>query len=197
VPGYSYQLSDRLVKDQLWAAANVKSQNSVDVEFLLNKKKLFAHKAILAARSPVFAAEFAGEPQNQLVPLQNSKLAEMVPLPSSQQLISNNIPVKDAGPHQIRMDGVNPSTMEQFLHFIYTGEFTSTLDNEELLKLAEYYQLTTLIRLCKTALKKSDDALQMVSIVKSLHNECDDGTSPSPKIRFVLLKLWLICIHCC
>jgi hypothetical protein len=95
------------------------------------------------------------------------------------------------------MDGVNPSTMEQFLHFIYTGEFTSTLDNEELLKLAEYYQLTTLIRLCKTALKKSDDALQMVSIVKSLHNECDDGTSPSPKIRFVLLKLWLICIHCC
>jgi hypothetical protein len=241
VPGYSYQLSDRLVKDQLWAAATVKSQNSVDVEFLLNKKKLFAHKAILAARSPVFAAALAEEPsekpQNQLFPLQNSEFEEeelqdrekpqyrekpwrrnneelkkkkkeirrrteqlsdlMVPLPSSVQLISNNNPVKGAGAHQIRVDGVNPSTMEQFLHFIYTGEFTSTLDNEELLKLAEYYQLTTLIRLCKTALKKSDDALQMVSIVKSLHNECDDGTSSSPKIRFVLLKLWRICIHCC
>jgi hypothetical protein len=35
VPGYSYQLSDRLAKDQLLAAAAVKSQNSVDVEFLV------------------------------------------------------------------------------------------------------------------------------------------------------------------
>jgi hypothetical protein len=66
VPGYSYQLSDRLAKDQLWAAAAVKSQNSVDVEFLVKKTKLFAHKAILAARSPVFATEFAeGKPKEE------------------------------------------------------------------------------------------------------------------------------------
>jgi hypothetical protein len=47
------------------------------------------------------------------------------------------------------LEDVKPSTVEQFLHFIldfiYTGEFTSTLANQELLKLAEYYQLTTLI----------------------------------------------------
>ncbi|EFX74234.1 hypothetical protein DAPPUDRAFT_252056 [Daphnia pulex] len=35
VPGYVYQLSDRLAKDQMWAAAAVKSQNLVDVEFLV------------------------------------------------------------------------------------------------------------------------------------------------------------------
>jgi hypothetical protein len=54
-----------------------------------------------------------------------------------------------AGLYRIRLEDVNPSTVEKFLHFIldfiYTGEFTSTLANQELLKLAEYYQLTTLI----------------------------------------------------
>jgi hypothetical protein len=202
VPGYSYQLSDRHVKDQLWAAAAVKSQISVDVEFLVKKTKLFAHKAILAARSPVFATEFAeGKPKEEeeeepkMKRIKRKAIEEPLdqlvlfrPIPEE---VSNAImaPGKVAGLYRIRMEDVNPSTVEQFLHFIYTGELTSTLANEELLKLAEYYQLTTLISLCKTALKKSDDALQMVSIVKSLHIKSDDATPSSTQIRLVFLKL--------
>ena len=123
VPGFSYRLSDRLAKDQLWAAAS-KNKNGADVEIVVRGKTFSAHKAILAARSKVFEAEFTKEQQG------------------------NDQPV------QIRIDGVDPSTVEQLLYFIYTGESMGTLANEELLKLAEKYQLTTLTRLCQTALKK-------------------------------------------
>ena len=123
VPDYSYRLSDRLTKDQLWDAAS-KNNNGADVEIVVRGKTFPAHKAILAARSPIFAAEFTKEQQG------------------------NDQPV------QIQIDGVDPSTVERFLYFIYTGESMGTLANEELLKLAEKYQLTTLTRLCQTALKK-------------------------------------------
>jgi speckle-type POZ protein len=122
VPDYFYRLSDRLAKDQLWAAA--KSQNGADVEIVVSGKTFPVHKAILAARSPVFEAEFTKEQQG------------------------NDQPV------QIQIDDVDPSTVERFLYFIYTGESMGTLANEELLKLAEKYQLTTLTRLCQNALKK-------------------------------------------
>ena len=122
VPDYSYSLSDRLAKDQLWAAA--KSQNGADVEIVVSGKTFPVHKAILADRSPVFEAEFTKEQQG------------------------NDQPV------QIQIDDVDPSTVERFLYFIYTGESMGTLANEELLKLAEKYQLTTLTRLCQNALKK-------------------------------------------
>jgi speckle-type POZ protein len=123
VPGYSYRLSDRLAKDQLWDAAS-KNNNGVDVEIVVRGKTFPAHKSILAARSPIFAAEFTKEQQGNDQPL------------------------------QIQIDGVDPSTVERFLYFIYTGESMGTLANEELLKLADEYQLITLTRLCQTALKK-------------------------------------------
>jgi hypothetical protein len=145
-PGYSYQLSDRLAKDQLWAA--LKIQNWTDVVLIVKDKSFPAHKAILAARSPVFADEF-----------------ERVR------------PVK-GGPHQIRIDGVEPSVVENFLHFIYTGEPMGTLADEGLLMLAEYYQLTTLSGLCKVALKKMD-ALQITNIMKHLNSNADEEMSSS------------------
>jgi hypothetical protein len=135
---YSYQLSDRLAKDQLWAALK-NQQNLVDVELLVQDQKIYAHKAILAARSKVFAAEF-----------------EKVQ------------PGKD-GPHQIRIDGVEPSTVEKFLHFIYTGEPMGTLADEELLKLATKYGLDSLFGLCRNALKKIE-APQMTKLIESINN---------------------------
>jgi hypothetical protein len=168
------------------------------------KTKLFAHKAILAARSPVFATEFAeGKPkeEEEEEPKMKRIKRKAIEEPLDQLVLFRSMPEEQvsnaimapgkvaAGLYRIRMEDVNPSTVEQFLHFIYTGEFTSTLANEELLKLAEYYQLTTLISLCQTALKKSDDALQMVSIVKSLHIKSDDATPSSTQIRLVFLKL--------
>jgi hypothetical protein len=144
---YSYQLCDRRAKNQLWAALEGQL-NLADVEFIVKDKTYPAHKAILAARSPVFADKFE---KKQLV--------------------------KDV-PHQIRIDGVQPSTVLNFLHFIYTGEPIGTLANEELLKLAEYYQLTTLVNLCKLAAKKVN-ALKITNIMKHLNSNASEEMSSS------------------
>ncbi len=148
--GYSYQLSDRLAKDQLWAALE-NQQHLFDVVLIVKDKTFAAHKAILAARSPVFADKF-----------------------------EKKQPVRE-GRHQIRIDDVEPSTVENFLHFIYTGEPMSSLANEQLLMLAEKYRLTTLISLCKVALKKIETK-QMVDFMKRLNMEVDK-IPPSSQIR--------------
>ncbi len=148
-PGYSYQLCDRLAKDQLWAALIIQ-KHLPDVEFIVKDKIFPAHKAILAARSRVFADEF-----------------------------EKKQPVKGV-PHQIRMETrAEPSTVLNFLHFIYTGEPIGTLADEELLKLADHYQLTTLANLCKHALEKID-AMQMAVLRKRLNS--NPGELSSSKI---------------
>jgi hypothetical protein len=43
VPGYSYRLSDRLGKDQLWAAKD--NPNFADVEFIVKGKKFFGEQS--------------------------------------------------------------------------------------------------------------------------------------------------------
>jgi hypothetical protein len=144
--GYSFQLSDRLAKDQLWATVK-NQQNMPDVEFIVKDNKTFtAHKAILAARSRVFAVKFMKEQS-----------------------------VKDV-PYQIWIDGVEPSTVENFLHFIYTGEPMGTLADEELLKLAKRYKLTTLTGLCQHALEKID-AIQMAKVRKRLNDNSEELSS--------------------
>jgi speckle-type POZ protein len=135
-PGYSFQLCDRLAKDQLWAALK-NQQKLADVVFIVKDKTFPAHKAILAARSPVFADEF-----EKVQPVNGVRL-------------------------QIRIDDVEPSTVEKFLHFIYTGEPMGTLADEELLNLADHVQLKTLSGLCKHALKKMD-AMQMEKVRQRL-----------------------------
>jgi speckle-type POZ protein len=142
--GYSYQLSDRLAKDQLWAAKE--ELNLADVELIVKDTTFPAHKAILAARSPVFADEF-----------------------------ENKQPGKD-GPHQIQINGVEPSTVENFLHFIYTGETMGTLADEDLLKLADRYGLTTLTDLCRVALEKID-AMRMEQVRRTLNSNAEELSS--------------------
>ena len=90
VDGYSYHPCDRLAKEQLWSAVNNKLH--ADVEFIVQDKRFSAHKAILAARSPVFKVEFTKEKS------------------------------KKDNSHQIRIHDVDASTFEQFLHFVYTDE---------------------------------------------------------------------------
>ncbi|KAI9560279.1 hypothetical protein GHT06_014294 [Daphnia sinensis] len=148
VSSYAYHLSDRLVKHQLWDAC-LKNQCWTDVEIVCQDKTFAAHKAILAARSPVLAEEFA-----------------------CQQPERN-------GPPQIHVDDVDPAIVEEFLYFLYTGESkTPFLAKEQLMKLAERYQITTLVNLCRSALRKID-AQQIMSCIASLnpeatalHSEC-------------------------
>jgi hypothetical protein len=144
-PGYSYQLSDRLAKDQLWAALK-NQQNLADVEFVVKDKTFPAHKAVLATRSPVFADE-----------------------------LEKVQPVKD-GPHQIRIDDVDPATVLNFLHFIYTGEPMGTLADEELLKLADHFHLKILSSLCQHALKEMD-AIQMAKVRQRLNGNAEELSS--------------------
>jgi hypothetical protein len=144
---YSYQLSDRLAKDQLWAALK-NQRNLADVEFIVKNKTFPVHKAILAARSPVFADEFEKKQPGK------------------------------GGPLQIRIDYVEPSTFVNFLHFIYTGEPKGTLEDEDLLKLAESYRLATLASLCKFALQKVN-AFQITNIMKNLNSNTEEQTSSS------------------
>jgi speckle-type POZ protein len=138
--GYSYQLSDRLAKDQLLAALK-SPQNLADVEFVVKDKTFPAHKAILAARSQAFADEF------------------------------EEVQAGNGVRHQIRIDDVEPATVEKFLHFIYTGEPMGTLADEELLKLAGCYQsiTPTLANLCYHAMEKMD-SMQMAKVRKRLNN---------------------------
>ena len=148
--GYSYQLSDRLAKDQLWAAV-IQNKNWVDVEIVAKGKTFSAHKAVLAARSPIFAAKFTKEKQQ-----------------GNDQLV------------RIHIDDVEPSTVEQFLRFIYTGESMGIFANEKLLKLAEQFQLTTLTSLCRTALEKIKP-IQMMKLATNLNMEAN---VLSTKIRY-------------
>ncbi len=149
-PGYSFQLSDRLAKDQLWAALK-NQQDLLDVVLIVKDKTFPAHRAILAARSQVFADKF-----------------EMVQAVNGVRL-------------QIRIDDVEPSTVEKFLHFIYTGEPMGTLADEELLKLAYRYQLTTLASLCKLAAKKMDST-QIAKVMHRLNGNAEELSSSKSKI---------------
>ncbi len=160
-PGYSYQLSDRLAKDQFGAALK-NQQNMADVEFIVKGKIFPAHKAILAARSRVFADKF------------------------EKKLLVN---VR----YQINIYDVDPSTVETFLHFIYTGEPMGTLADEELLKLADRYQLTTLASLCKLALKNMD-SIQMAKVRQRINGNTEALPDSKSKIMYYFLlfypKIW-------
>ena len=122
-------------------------------------QKLFAHKAVLAARSAVFSTEFTSGRHE------------------------GTASVSTNGLHLIQIDHVEPSTVEQFLYFIYTGESMGTFANEELLKLARHYKLTTLARLCQVALEEIQ-SIQMVNVDRILDKKSDTDLLNSSKIRY-------------
>ena len=117
---YRYQLSDVLFAEQLWTAALNKQWT--DVEFAVKNHVFAAHRAILAARSPVLFSSFKPG-------------------------------IADS---RIKIDHTSPMAFEIFLQFLYTGIFRGNTNkgiNEEVLHLADKYQLTTLKSLCQLALQ--------------------------------------------
>jgi hypothetical protein len=126
----------------LWTALE-NQHNLADVEFVVKDKSFPAHKAILAARSPTFADEF-------------EKIQ----------------PGKD-GLHQIQIEiEAEPSTILNFLHFIYTGESLGTLADEKLFQLAHRYDPATLNTIGEIS-KMEMDATAMTKLMDSLNNEID------------------------
>lgn len=57
VPNYSFRLCDSLASDQLWKSAS--DGLFTDIKFHVGERTFHAHKAIVAARSPVMMAMFA------------------------------------------------------------------------------------------------------------------------------------------
>jgi speckle-type POZ protein len=136
---YAHRLCDRLAKDQLWAALK-NQQNLADVEFVVNDTTFPVHKAVLAARGYSFRAE--------------SEKLSILPV--------------EGGPQRIRIDDVEPSTVEKFLHYMYTGEPKGTFADEGLFQLAEKYNLVSLEISCEYALKETE-APQMTRIMDILN----------------------------
>lgn len=61
---YSIQRVDGLLGQQLWSASI--NQIGTDYELTAEKKKFFVHKFVLAARSPVFAAQLSNKEEEKV-----------------------------------------------------------------------------------------------------------------------------------
>lgn len=118
VTNFGYRIVDTLWKDQLWTAAVEKQ--FTDVEFLVGDKSLGAHRFLLSAVSPVFAAMFQSGMEEALT-------------------------------GKVRIGDVDPGTFKHFLEFLYTGRVETAAKKEELLAVADKYQVETLVHLCKLA----------------------------------------------
>ena len=64
--------------------------------------------------------------------------------------------VKNESIVYIEIENVSPSAVEEFLHFVYTGQPLKSFANDELLQLAVRYQVKSLIDLVEFGLKKME-----------------------------------------
>ena len=123
-PSYDFTFVDSFWENQIWDAAVAKK--FADVEFLIGGESVAAHRFLLAARSPVFAAMF-------------------------------NSGMEETQTGQVRLeDAVNLDTFRHFLHFLYTGMLEASANKEEILVLADKYQVDTLMDLCRSATQPID-----------------------------------------
>ncbi len=136
----NYRLHQRdslLYKNLCWSSLT--NQDETDVKLIPKDGENFsAHKFILAARSPVFAALFSNKEVEH-----------------------------------VYMD-CNDDKLEQFINFIYVGEFHG-LACKELLELALKYELKTLESLVKGAFKVT--STQMIAVL-------DDHLKPGPYEKY-------------
>ena len=137
LPEYRFQLRDQLLKTQLWLAAQ--EQQMTDVTFAVdNGKNLYAHKFILAARSPVFAQKFLNSTSTS----------------SKSELIN--------------MEYIAASTVEQFLKFIYTGELEAQPNKQLLTLAKAYgvQTLVDLSNCCSQEVS-DDDVVDLIALLHS------------------------------
>ncbi|CAL4983165.1 unnamed protein product [Urochloa decumbens] len=102
-----------------------------DVTFDVGGETFAAHKEVLAARSPVFKAEFFGGP------------------------VKENVEARPI----IRIDGIEPGVFEAMLHFIYTDALPKIDHGDQLVIMAQHllvaadrYNIESLVSVCEFTL---------------------------------------------
>lgn len=153
---YRYQLSDVLFTDQLWSAAQ--NRQFTDIEISVKNHIFAAHRAILAARSPVL-----------FIAVESLAVGS-----------------------RMKIDHTDPSSFELFLIFVYTGTFRisrSRRVNEEVLRLADLYQLTTLKSLCQLAVQDIN-AEQLTAFAMSMKPDFE-VCPKKPQLKYISI-LYLI-----
>ncbi len=110
---FTNTLVDSTHSEQLWAAAV--NGKMTDVEFLVGEVAFEAHRSLLSARSPVFAAMFASG-------------------------------MKEAETGEVRIEDADAKTFKNLLRFLYTGTLETSSIDKELFRLADRYQVETLMK---------------------------------------------------
>lgn len=118
-----WQSLQRLQNSMLHAMNSLrKSQTFCDVYLVVGDRRIPAHRVVLAASSPVFKASFTSE-------LKRKKEGEVF--------------------DEVQVSDFDPSTVQEMLNFVYTGEVGITHKNAlELTLAADYYNLENLKKLC-------------------------------------------------
>ncbi|XP_044010296.1 speckle-type POZ protein-like B [Aphidius gifuensis] len=127
------------------------SEKSADVTIHVGQKSFRAIKAILAVRSPVFAAMFDHEQ------------------------------FKENQKNEVVIDDIDEDVFEELLHCIYTGELSKVNNMPmELLAAAEKYQVDCLKKLCEEIICETINVDNVASILvcsdrynlEKLNNKC-------------------------
>jgi len=131
IPNYDFKFRDQLFQKDLWGAA--RALKMTDFVFLVGSTSFPAHRSILAARSPVFAA------------MLNSGLEEAR---------SGQVQINDTDPESFAL-------FLRFLYVgeLEDNEeeaVISGLMKKKLFALADKYQVETLMKICQTPARSAD-----------------------------------------
>ena len=135
VPTFSYKPCDSLYANKLWSAANAKTMTDIEIIVGPDQPKSFhAHRFILSARSPVFAAMF------------NSAFEEAR---------TGVVRLSDVHPHTF-------THFLKFLYtgLMPSGDNRKLKTN--MFALADRYQVETLMKICRPPLERPVDVEQMM-----------------------------------
>ena len=120
VPDFQLQRLDNRMAMNLWSSAV--NRQFTDIDLVVGNYTFPAHRAILAARSPVFAAMFQNDANGK------------------------------AEHRRIEITDVPPATFDALIKFMYMGNIHGSVDNRQLYLAASLYQVETLKRLCRSSI---------------------------------------------
>jgi speckle-type POZ protein len=143
--GWGYRLHDPRLPAQLWSSA--KRGISTDVQLRVGRRSFAAHRAILSARSSVFAAILKRDECNDSW---------------NNNIDDGRLSIIDIG------EDVDPDVFQDFLVFVYTGRLRTTENMAELWAAANKYDVKTLERIGESAKGRTAMEELCVTLMSSL-----------------------------